>query len=195
VPRWRTPLLIGAFVALAMTLPPAVDATAPAMREEDRLRQLTEAFASFDVRDMEDRRWTAASLRGRIVLLDFWATWCAPCLADIPWYRQIATRSDSRVQVIGISLDTTDRRALVSWLNRQRVDWPQVWDGRGYESLLAEQFGVESLPTSVLVGADGRVVAVNLRGERLVAAIESLIGPGRYTPSPSRSDKESGRSR
>ena len=49
----------------------------------------------------------------------------------------------------------------------QRVDWPQVWE--------AEQSGVESLPTSVLIGADGRVVAVNLRGERLVAAIEGLL--------------------
>lgn len=179
MPRWRTAIVISsALVALAVTPARSLDATGPAMQEEDRLRQLTEAFASFDVRDMEGRRWTAASLRGRIVVLDFWATWCAPCLADIPWYRQIAARFDT-VRVIGISLDTTDRRTLVSWLNRQRVDWPQVWEGRGYDSLLAEQFGVESLPTSVLVGADGRVVAVNLRGERLVAAIESLIAPGR----------------
>lgn len=176
MPRWRTAIVVGsALVAFAMSQPRAVGATAPATREVDRLRQLTEAFAGFDARDMEDRRWTAASLRGRIVVLDFWATWCAPCLADIPWYRQIAARFDTRVQIIGISLDTTDRRTLVSWLNRQRVDWPQVWDGRGYDSLLAEQFGVESLPTSVLIGADGRVVAVNLRRQRLVAAIEGLL--------------------
>lgn len=161
-----------------LALAPAVSviraASAP-LQGEDRLRQLTEVFATFDVRDMDDRRWTTASLRGRVVVLDFWATWCAPCLADIPWYRQIVERFDTRVQVIGISLDTSDRRTLAAWLNRQRVDWPQVWEARGYDSPLAERFGVTALPASVLIGRDGRVVAVNLRGERLVAAIEGLL--------------------
>jgi thiol-disulfide isomerase/thioredoxin len=162
------------WLALAPAVP-VIHATAPPWQGETRLRQLTEAFATFDVRDMDDRRWTTASLRGRVVVLDFWATWCAPCLADIPWYRQIVARFDARVQVIGISLDTTDRRTLAAWLNRQRVDWPQVWDARGYDSPLAGQFDVAALPTSVLVGPDGRVVGVNLRGERLMAAIEGLL--------------------
>lgn len=169
----------GCVVLALMSILLTAQASTAAPQGEQRLRQLTEAFATFDARDMDDRRWTTASLRGRVVVLDFWATWCAPCLADIPWYRQIVERFDTRVQVIGISLDTTDRRTLAAWLNRQRVDWPQVWDARGYDSALADQFGVTALPTSVLVGTDGRVVAVNLRGQRLVAAIEGLLASGR----------------
>ena len=173
--RWRATIAFGGvLLTLAVSLSRPV-AAAPTRQDEERLRQLTEAFATFDVRDMDHRRWTTARLRGRVVLLDFWATWCAPCLADLPWYRQIVERFDARVQVIGISLDVTDRRTLAAWLNRQRVDWPQVWDARGYDSPLAEQFGVTALPTSILVGPDGRVVAVNLRAERLVAAIEGLL--------------------
>jgi thiol-disulfide isomerase/thioredoxin len=175
VARWAATLVFaGALLAIAPAVP-IVQATGPAAQGAEPLRQLTETFATFDVRDMDDRRWTTASLRGRVVVLDFWATWCAPCLADIPWYRRIVERFDTRVQVIGISLDTTDRRTLIAWLNRQRVDWPQVWDARGYDSPPADLFGVTALPTSVLVGPDGRVVAVNLRGERLVAAIEGLL--------------------
>jgi thiol-disulfide isomerase/thioredoxin len=171
----RATIASGCVLLAVVSVLPMVQASSPAPQGEDRLRQLTAAFAAFDVRDMDDRRWTTASLRGRIVVLDFWATWCAPCLADLPWYRQIVERFDTRVQVIGISLDTTDRRTLAAWLNRQRVDWPQVWDARGYDSPLADNFGVTALPTSVLIGPDGRVVAVNLRAERLVAAIEGLL--------------------
>jgi thiol-disulfide isomerase/thioredoxin len=143
---------------------------------DERLRQLTEVFATLDVEDLDGRRWTSADLRGRVVVLDFWATWCAPCLAEIPVLRRIdSTYDDDRVQVLGVSLDVSDRRNLHAWLNRQRIDWPQVWDGRGYDGELPVRFGVGSLPASVLIGPDGRAVALNLRGERLLAAVEVLV--------------------
>jgi thiol-disulfide isomerase/thioredoxin len=119
---------------------------ATATSAADRLGELTRAFAGLDARDMSGRRWTAGELRGRVVVLDFWATWCAPCWKEIPWLQQIHEGWDpARVQVIGISLDVTDRRTLVAWLNRQRVDWPQIWDKSGYDGALAERFGVDSL--------------------------------------------------
>jgi thiol-disulfide isomerase/thioredoxin len=147
--------------------------------DTDKLGQLTQAFAALDARDMSGRRWTAEGLRGRIVVLDFWATWCAPCWKEIPWLQKIHDGQDpTRVQVIGITLDVTDRRTLVAWLNRQRVDWPQIWERSGYDSPLAVRFGVGSLPTTILVGPDGRVVATNLRGAKLVAAVEALLTKG-----------------
>jgi thiol-disulfide isomerase/thioredoxin len=164
-------------VALALvTALSGVRSSSASTDDADRLNQLTRAFAALEVRDMSGRRWTAAALRGRVVVLDFWATWCAPCWREIPWLQRIHGRWDpARVQVIGITLDVTDRRTLVAWLNRQRVDWPQIWDRSGYDGPLAERFGVQSLPTTVLVGPDGRVVATNLRGATLVAAIETLL--------------------
>jgi thiol-disulfide isomerase/thioredoxin len=163
-------------VALAWTLIGDAAAAAPP-GDEDRLVGLTRAFATLDVRDMDGRRWTAADLRGRVVVLDFWATWCPPCWDEIPWLRRIHEGFDrDRVQVIGISLDVTDRRTLVAWMNRRRVDWPQIWEPNGYDSALAGTFGVDALPASLLAAPDGRVVGVNLRGARLVSAVEALLG-------------------
>ena len=142
------------------------------------LEELTRAFASFDASDLGGRRWRPADLAGRVVLLDFWATWCAPCLADVPFLRQARARfPPDRFTIIGVSLDTADRRTLTAWLNRQRVDWPQIWDDRGYDGLLARRFRVDSLPRSVLFDANGRAVAVNLRAERLLITLNQLI-PG-----------------
>jgi thiol-disulfide isomerase/thioredoxin len=169
--HWRVAVLLALLIALS-----DVGSSAASMDDADRLNQLTRAFAALDARDMSGSRWTAEGLRGRVVVLDFWATWCAPCWTEIPWLRKIHDGWDpTRVQVIGVTLDGTDRRTLVAWLNRQRVDWPQIWDRSGYDSPLAQRFGVGSLPTTILVGPDGRVVATNLRGARLVAAVETLL--------------------
>ena len=150
--------------------------SARASGQADRLDTLTRAFAAFDARDMTGRRWTAADLRGRVVVVDVWATWCPPCWREIPWLRRIHERFDpARVQVIGISLDVTDRRQLVSWLNRHRVAWPQIRAPGGYDGPMAEQFGVGALPMSLLIDPDGRVVAIDLRGARLVTAVEALL--------------------
>ena len=67
------------------------------------------------------------------------------------------------------------RRTLTGWLRRQGVEWPQLHDGRGYNGDLARQFEVTSLPTSVLIDREGRVRALNLRGELLIAAIDVLV--------------------
>jgi thiol-disulfide isomerase/thioredoxin len=166
-------------VVVFLTTLSGIGSSAASTNDADRLTQLTHAFAALDARDMSGRRWTAEGLRGRVVVLDFWATWCSPCWKEIPWLQKIHDRGDpTRVQVLGITLDTTDRRTLVAWLNRQRVDWPQIWDGSGYDGPLAERFGVGSLPTTILVARDGRVVATNLRGARLMAAVETLLTNG-----------------
>jgi thiol-disulfide isomerase/thioredoxin len=162
--------------AVLISWPPS---TAAAQARDDSradIIRLTRQFASLDVQDLEGRRWTAPDLRGRIVILDFWATWCAPCLAEIPTLREVRRRyARDRLEILGVSLDVTDRRTLRAWLNRNRIDWPQVWDDRGYDGAVAEQFGVVSLPTSLLIDTDGTVVAINLRGERLLSAVTRLM--------------------
>jgi thiol-disulfide isomerase/thioredoxin len=171
----RVLLTLVAVIALCAAGSPAARAEA-SPGDDERLRQLTSAFAALDATDLRGRRWTAADLSGRVVILDFWATWCAPCLAEIPVLRRIHSTFDrDRVQVLGVSLDVTDRRSLTAWLNRQRIEWPQIWQDAGYEGELARRFGVRSLPASLLVGSDGRVMAQNLRGERLHRAVAALL--------------------
>lgn len=131
---------------------------------------LQKAVDRLDVADLEGRRWTAASLRGRVVLIDFWATWCAPCLAQLPELARLRDRYGERFEILAISLDGRQRRDVVAWLKRQGISWPQVHDGRGFSSPAARSFGVRALPASVLV-ADGAVVGANLRGDALEDAV------------------------
>ena len=126
--------------------------------------------------DLDGVTWTADRLRGRVTLIDFWATWCAPCLTELPYLKRARARYDRRqFEVLGVSFDVSDRRTLISWLNRHGVTWPQIFDGRGRTGPGARQFGVTAVPTSFLVNGNGEVVAINLRGERLLAAIDAEV--------------------
>jgi thiol-disulfide isomerase/thioredoxin len=136
------------------------------------------AFAKFRATDIEGRELTASSLRGRVVVLDFWATWCAPCLAEVPTYQRLRRDYDaSRLEIIGVSVDVLDRRGLTSWLRRQQVTWTQIHDRRGYGGELAQQFKVMMLPTTYVFDADGKMVAANVRGERLIETVAKLLPP------------------
>lgn len=127
--------------------------------------------------DLDGRRWTATDLRGRVILMDFWATWCAPCLADLPRLKALRERHPrSDFEILGISLDATSRRTLVSWLNRNRIDWPQVHERSGYSGETARLFGIDRLPRTLVIDRDGSVAAVDMRGERLEELVNALVG-------------------
>ena len=136
----------------------------------------TDMLAGLRLVDLEGREWTADRLSGRVTLIDFWATWCAPCLEELPFLKRAhAQFSRDELEIIGVSFDRTDRRTFVSWLNRQGVAWPQVFDGRGRHTEVARRFGVTAVPMSFLLNAEGEIVARNLRGERLLHAIADEV--------------------
>lgn len=140
--------------------------------------ELRPRLPAFRLTDLEGRTWTRELLVGRVVLVDFWATWCPSCLAEIPLLAEVRQRFEpTDLAVLGICLDPTDRRSLAAWLRRKDVSWPQVHDRRGLSSRVAARFGVEALPTVLLFGRDGRLAAVNPRGERLLQAVTNLVGP------------------
>jgi thiol-disulfide isomerase/thioredoxin len=147
---------------------------APAQAPYFETRDLQRAVDALDVVDLKGTRWTAADLKARVVLIDFWATWCAPCLAQIPEFKRLRARFGERFEVLAISVDGRSRRDLVAWLNRQEVTWPQVHDGRAFSSPAARPFGVAALPASLLV-VDGRIAATNLRGEQLSRAVADAL--------------------
>jgi thiol-disulfide isomerase/thioredoxin len=141
---------------------------------------LQAAVDALDVVDLQGRRWTAADLRGRLVVLDFWASWCAPCLDQIPEFRRLREMHGSaRFEVLAISVDSSSRRDLIAWLNRQGITWPQVHDGRAFNSPAVKRFGVRALPASLLV-ADGRIAAENLRGRQLAEAVRYLTSTSSF---------------
>jgi len=163
-------------------------ALAPALRAAPDGQGASPAAAAgavhrIEASDLQGTLWTPERLRGRVVLIDFWATWCAPCLAELPRLKSLRERySRDEFEILGVMLDVTSRRTVVSWLNRHRIDWPQIHERGGYNGALPAAFGVRALPATVLVDADGRIAGVNLRAEALAARIAELVhapaGPG-----------------
>jgi thiol-disulfide isomerase/thioredoxin len=143
-----------------------------------------------EFRTIEDRTIALDELRGRVVLLDFWATWCAPCLAELPRLKKLRAAYDrADFEIIGISLDSLDRRTFTSWVRRNNITWPQVLEGRSYNGDLARAFNVEKLPVTILIDRAGRLAGRDLRGPRLEAAIRRYIAQSTSaspTPEPPR---------
>ena len=145
----------------------------------------TEGLPNLRATDISGATWTTEQLRGRVTVIDFWATWCAPCLAEMPRLKRIRdSYSRSELEILGVALEPGARRTLMSWLNRNRVDWPQIQE-RGYDSPLATAFGVRELPMTIVVDADGRITAIGLRGEALEQHVGGLIVQARQRASAS----------
>ena len=138
------------------------------------------------LRDLSGRPIRLEALRGKVVLLDVWATWCAPCLADLPRLRRLQLEHANTLAVVGVSLDRMSRRDFVSWVRRHDVTWPQHFDGRGYASPVAIALGVSALPATVVLGPDGSIAARNVRGEPLARLVRALARADRQSTAPVR---------
>ena len=162
-------LLACALVGLAVVaLPPA----------PVRATSTTTAIGDVRLRDLEGRGFRLGELTGQVVVVDAWATWCAPCLAELPKLRRLHTSHRENIVVVGINLDTMSRRDLRAWLGRHDVHWRQHFDGRGYASPVAVALAIDKLPATFLVDRAGRVAARDLRGDRLVSAALALAAAG-----------------
>jgi thiol-disulfide isomerase/thioredoxin len=104
--------------------------------------------------DLEGRQVDLRARRGKVVLVSFWASWCAPCRAELRALKAIQRAHGAAVAILGISLDRR-KEELRYVLDREGIDWSQHFDGRGTENELAVRFGVEELPTLWLVDKKG----------------------------------------
>jgi thiol-disulfide isomerase/thioredoxin len=126
--------------------------------------------------DLAGKEVDLAKMTDKVVLVDFWATWCGPCVAEMP--NVIAAYDKYKAkgfEVIGISLDE-DKAAVEKFVADNKMTWSQYFDGKGWENELAQHFGISGIPATFLVGKGGKIIASNLRGEDLEAAIEKALG-------------------
>jgi peroxiredoxin len=131
---------------------------------------------AFEARTIDGRPVSLGALRGKVVLLDFWATWCPSCRVEMPKLLESYARlaRGGRFEIVGVSLDSdTDRvpRFVVS----RKLAWPQTALGPEPGNPIAALFNVHSTPSTVLVDTRGRIAAVNLLGEPLRKKIDELL--------------------
>lgn len=156
--------------------PPAAGSGVPGESRYNQKYKAGDVAPDFTATDRSGKKISLASLRGKVVLLDFWATWCGPCVQELPNVIAAYEKHHSAgFEIVGISLDD-DAEALATFLkNQPGMTWPQIFDGKGWSSEVAQLYGIEAIPHAVLLDKQGTIYRTALRGPALDAAIAELL--------------------
>jgi len=120
---------------------------------------------------------TLSSLRGKYLLVDFWASWCGPCRAENPNVVKAFNKyKEKGFHIIGVSLDNPGQ--MEKWMKAIHDDgliWTQVSDLKGWKNEVAIQYGIQAIPQNFLLDPEGKIIAKNLRGEELDSKLAEIV--------------------
>lgn len=145
--------------------------------EIGKRRQAGAKATDFTQDDLNGNPFTLSSLRGKYVLVDFWASWCVPCRAENPnvvkAYNELKGKN---FEIVGVSLDYPGSKAVwAAAVKKDGLPWIQVSDLKGWKNEVAVMYGINSVPQNLLIDPQGMIIAKNLRGEALTAKLKELI--------------------
>lgn len=134
--------------------------------------KIGDSLPDFELKNEKETTVNLASLKGKMVLIDFWASWCAPCRVAnkklAPLYNQY---KNDNFEIVGISLDTNKTKWITA-IQKDKLAYEQLIDVKGFDSKSALLFGVEELPNSYLFDASGKLVAINPTVEEIITQIK-----------------------
>jgi thiol-disulfide isomerase/thioredoxin len=132
-------------------------------------------FPDFDETDVAGQPLSIASHKGRVVLVDFWATWCVPCRFELP--NVITTYQKYHAKgfdIIGVNLDQ-DKTQMLSFTKDENMNWQQFFDGQRWENKLAVKYAIQAIPATYLLDGDGKIIGKDLRGDALEQAVANAL--------------------
>src|ERR1700690_1025282 len=146
--------LLSVTCALLFAAPAAV-----AQRTDIQPAAARKAAPDFTLQDSTGTSIRLSDFKGRVVLLDFWTTWCQPCKIEIPWYREFVKEHEGGLVVIGVSLDDDGWKSVRPFIKKYKVDYPIVM---GADSMAKQFINTEFLPTTLLIDRTGKIAVNNI---------------------------------